>query len=370
MAITAAEIGRRVGCSTATVSRALSSKGSVSAKTREAILKAAREIKAQTVRGQAASPGGRHQKTGAIEVIFYRRSPFERLELHGQQMTVGPLAEHVVEGQFQQSGFALSHSFYRQLVDASVAEVARWGGRAMLQICQSLMDEEFLADLSRPDRSGVILVGEPTEDLGQFIARCPHPLVLVDIVYGSWPDMVTTDNMSGISQAFDHLYALGHRRIGFVGRTNVNFAYRERFTAFRLKMAEAELPVRNDWVYEGYSHIEQATEGVKKLVGQTDRPSALVCSNDCVALGAMRAASELHLRIPDDLSIVGFDDMEASAMVTPPLTTVRVPVAAIGRQAIRQLMIQIQAGVPADARGTCTRLMPELVVRGSTRRCS
>src|SRR5512138_291387 len=105
MPITAAEIGRRVGCSTATVSRALSSKGSVSPKTREAILKAAREIKAGTTRGQVT---GRTQKAGAIEVIFYRRSPFERLELHGHEVTVGPLSEHVRQGQFETSSLALS----------------------------------------------------------------------------------------------------------------------------------------------------------------------------------------------------------------------------------------------------------------------
>ncbi|HEV7298415.1 MAG TPA: substrate-binding domain-containing protein [Tepidisphaeraceae bacterium] len=252
------------------------------------------------------------------------------------------------------------------MADAAITEASRWRRRSVLQLCDDLGSEDLLAELSHPDCSGVLVVGEPSESVGELVARCPHPLVLMDIDHVGWPTVVTTDNAYGIAQAFDHVYQLGHRRIGFVGRSDDNFAHRERYVALKMKMAEADLPVRSDWVYGGLSHVVHAVEGMRKMLSSPDRPTAVICGNDWLAIGALRAAQSLGLRVPQDLSIVGFDGTDAALLATPALTTVHAPVREIGRQAIRQLMIQILAGVSERSSGVRIRLQPELIVRGST----
>jgi LacI family transcriptional regulator len=111
------------------------------------------------------------------------------------------------------------------------------------------------------------------------------------------------------------------------------------------------------------NRIDHAQAGTMRVLGQPDRPTALVCANDCAAVGVVRAAHELGVSIPGQLSVVGFDDADFASLVLPPLTTIRTPTVDIGRQAVRQLMLQIQR---PSLRGTRVRLMPELVVRGST----
>ena len=97
-----------------------------------------------------------------------------------------------------------------------------------------------------------------------------------------------------------------------------------------------------------------------------ERPGGLLCANDCAALGVVRGASSLGMRIPEELSVVGFDDQEFALLATPSLTTVRVPTGQIGRQAVRQLMLQLRVESPRQERGCEVRVKTELVVRQST----
>jgi LacI family transcriptional regulator len=165
-----------------------------------------------------------------------------------------------------------------------------------------------------------------------------------------------------VYQAFDHLHALGHRKIGFIGNeTDLN----ERRMAFFARMGSAGLTVNPRWIYRGPQHIEPTVHGVAKMLAQSDRPTALLCGNDCYAIGVMRAATTMKLEIPRDLSVVGFDDIDASALMTPAMTTVRVPQAQIGLQAARQLLLAAQNGTTPQ-RGCSVRLKTELIVRQST----
>jgi len=354
------------GCSIATVSRVLNNSGAVSAQKREAILKAIRETEFYTSR---ARRGGRRvqskkENTGVIEIVLHRHSPVERLSMRHGELRVGPLVPTKENGPSPRS-FELN-SFHRNIVDGAIEELSRWGFRAQIRMNSNLLDSALLADINGPDRSGVLLIGEYSNDLSQFVRHCMHPLVLVDIIGKGQPDVVTTDNFEGIREAFDHLYALGHRKIGFVGRRDEIIALAERYTAYKLKMTEYGLAIQPEWVYEGYDHIERTAAAVSEMLKHPDRPSALMCSNDCYALGVVRAASALNISIPGELSVMGFDDVDFASLITPPLSTVRVPVQEMGRQAVRQLMIQMKGGSPAKTRGCHVRLLPELIVREST----
>ncbi|HEV7298324.1 MAG TPA: LacI family DNA-binding transcriptional regulator [Tepidisphaeraceae bacterium] len=366
---TIAELGKLAGCSIATVSRALNNSGSVSPKTRESVMKALRT--AQAGQGSIGKNSARRGKAtgrqvGFVEIILHRHTIYERVELNKDGLRIGPLAEQPSTGVLDEQSGALSHAFYRRIVDAAVAELGRWDQRAVMQFNSDLMDGSFLQGLNRPDCNGVILVGEPSPDLGPFIAQCSHPLILADSACDSWPSVVTVDNIAGITMAFEHVYKLGHRKIGFVGAELDNFAAAERFTAFKMRLADVGLPLRPDWVYGGGPQIQPAVRGMTKILSLADRPTALVCVNDWNAIATIRAAESLGLSVPRDVSVVGFDDVEIGSLFNPPLTTVRVPVTEIGRQAVRQLMIQIQAGISTGTLGSKIRLVPELIVRSST----
>lgn len=368
--MTSEEISRMVGCSAATVSRALNNTGVVAPKTREAILRALRDTSHLPQRSGRRQPGAakRGQVGNLVHIIHHRHSPTEKVSLGAGGLNIGPL-HAVSETELSGRSLQRSSSFYRPMIDGAITELEHWGYKAVVQSNTDLQDPEFVADINASGKAGVLLIGEYTPSMKSLVDLCRHPLVLADIICDEAHDVVTIDNLTGITKAFDHLYELGHRRIGFVGRCDENFAYAERFVAFKMKMAEAGLPIRPDWIYEGYSYIETATEGMKKMLSLPDRPKALLCSNDCVAMGVLRAADALGIAVPGDLSVVGFDDMEAASLVTPPLTTIHVPVTEIGHQAIRLLMIQIMSEVRTKHRGCRVRLVPELIVRHTTARC-
>src|SRR5690606_5172684 len=105
---------------------------------------------------------------------------------------------------------------------------------------------------------------------------------------------------------------------------------------------------------------------VAAMLSAADRPTALLCQNDCCALGVVRAASRMGIAIPSQLSVIGFDDVDFAALVTPPLTSVRVNVREMGRRAVRELMIQMNGGAQPHACACRVRLIPELVIREST----
>jgi len=233
----------------------------------------------------------------------------------------------------------------------------------VIRFTSDLGDASTIAEVNKPDHAGLLLMGQYSAQLKQFVESCTHPLVLIDLLHAGSVDCVTTDNHAGVSLLFNHLYKLGHRRFGFIGRCDEVGGFAERFSAFRWKLAEAGLPLVPEWVSVNLNHIEHAQAGTRRILQQSDRPTALICANDCTAIGATRAAHELGVRVPDQLSVVGFDDADFASLILPPLTTIRTPTFDIGRQAVRQLMLQIQH---PTLRGTRVRLMPELVVRASS----
>ena len=365
MAKTVAAISRLVGCSPATVSRAMNNSGSVSPAVRAAVLRAMREANyvPKSVKRRSQGVMIRPTKGDLVEVILHRHTPTEEITLGSDGIEVGPLS--AFDHSFSKPR-RVATSFYRRMIDGAVEELSRWGLKGVLQFNDDLSSHMLQKEVDLPDRCGVLLFGEYSPDLPQFVGCCHHPLVLVDILHDGWPDVVVTDNIFGVSAAFDHLYSLGHRRIGFAGKLDGVLAFAERFVGFKMKMAEAGLAINPAWVHEGPNHIEMTGKAVQQILSQQDRPTAFMCSNDCAALGVLRAANNLGIKVPENLSVVGFDDEETASLVTPALTTVRVPVEQMGRQAVRQLMLQLNSIDGPSMRGCRVRMVPDLVIRQST----
>ena len=362
---TVAEIGKLAGCSGATVSRVLNNSASVKPEIRDAIYKIIRESRYTAHRpGRRGRPLKRQQgqAAGLVEIFYFRDKPMERLTVNQGELELDS-TEHWSSAD-ERDG--ISSSFYQRIIHGASGELADRGYKAVIQTSTSLTSAKSLADVNEPDRAGILLLGEYSPALERFIEQCVHPLVLVDIIHYGQTDVITTDNLAGISQAFDHLYSLGHRKIGFIGKVEGIGGFTERFTTYKWKMAEKDLPVNPAWVYEGPNRIDQTEVGVTEMLKKPERPTAFLCGNDIFAMSVLRAANKLNIRIPQELSVVGFDDVEAASLVTPALTTVRTPVVEMGRQAVRQLMQQITFPQSVRTRGACVRLIPELVIRQST----
>ncbi len=194
------------------------------------------------------------------------------------------------------------------------------------------------------------------------------PVVAVDPHTGS-DDVPTvdSDNRHGAELATQHLLDLGHRRIGFIGgRTDLESA-RLRELGYRQTMSRAGIEPVDSLVYNGGYEPDIARAAAGKLLDLDDRPTALFAANDLSAIAVMEEAAARGLRVPEDLSVVGFDNVPESALTRPSLTTVHQPIQQMGRRAVEILLELLAGRLPATTRET---LPTHLVERRSCSRLS
>lgn len=176
---------------------------------------------------------------------------------------------------------------------------------------------------------------------------------------------VVTDDVRGGFLATEHLLGLGHRNIAHVaGPMHISSA-RDRWAGFISALRANHLPVRKDRAVMGAVRLEDGHRAAQELLGRRVQPTAIFCYSDLVAFGVMRAVSEAGLRIPEDMAIVGYDDMEFCAHAQVPLTTVRIPKRALGEKAVEMLVSMLRNGGQTGTRSA--RLPVELVIRESAR---
>ena len=197
------------------------------------------------------------------------------------------------------------------------------------------------------------------------LRRDRFPFVLVNRGARRAEDLcVQPDNIGGMAQAIKHLVELGHRRIGIVAGPQSTTTGQERLEGARAALRSHRVRLDEDLVVvaEGFAESSGYQAG-RRLLRRTEPPTAIVCANDLVALGALRAAREIGLDVPADLSIVGFNDIPRADLLDPPLTTVHVPQDEMGVRAA-SLLIAVIEGQPVERRRVI--LDTGLVVRGST----
>jgi LacI family transcriptional regulator len=224
---------------------------------------------------------------------------------------------------------------------------------------QAGWERRYLARVSGTLADGVILVTPGSVD-----APAGSPVVAVDHnVRSSALPTVDAENFLGAVAAVEHLLALGHRRIGFVaGRRDLESA-RLREAAYRRALEQAGIAADPELVGEGGYDAESAGAATEALLALDRPPTAIFAASDVMALAAAATAAARGLTIPDDLSVVGFDNVPESALATPPLTTVEQPIRQMGIEAVRILMeLFADPGRPPERVVLPTRL----VVRRST----
>ena len=192
------------------------------------------------------------------------------------------------------------------------------------------------------------------------------PLVFVDVgPKAPRVSNIRVDYADGIRQAVQHLAAFRHERIGFItGPLRLRSAA-ARKAAFLGSMSEIGLPVEPEYIVEGDHRLEGGKSALQKLAELRERPTALLCSNDMTAIGVMREAYELGIKVPQELSIVGFDDIRMAEFMTPPLTTIQMSQSDLARLAFEALLKEVKRETPLPE-GSEYVLKTRLVLRGST----
>ena len=174
---------------------------------------------------------------------------------------------------------------------------------------------------------------------------------------------VKVDNLKGERLAAEHLLALGHRRIAHLTGEVNQASGSARRDGFRHALAAAGVDVPAEYMEPCSYAGKEGYEATRRLLRLPQPPTAIFAGNDRIALAAMEAARDSHVAVPEELSLIGFDDTPPASLVTPPLTTVRQPLEQIGEKAARLLIARVE-GQPVAP--TTHLLEPELIVRGST----
>jgi DNA-binding LacI/PurR family transcriptional regulator len=225
----------------------------------------------------------------------------------------------------------------------------------------------WLDRLTASETDGVILVLTelPAADRAE-LAAMRMPLVVVDPVGQLDPAIpsVGATNWAGGLTATEHLAGLGHRRIGTVtGRMSL-LCSQARLAGFRAALERAGIPADPALIRPGDFTFESALAAAAGMLALKDRPTAIFASSDMQALGVYEAARRSGLRVPEDVSVVGFDDLPMSGWMSPPLTTVAQPLAQMAAMATRTLLAMLDGDT--EAAGTRLELTTPLVVRAST----
>jgi LacI family transcriptional regulator len=196
------------------------------------------------------------------------------------------------------------------------------------------------------------------------IKRLNVPVVLLDQEPGCGFDNVLTDFDSGFADAVLHLKNLGHVDIGFIAGPEGFASVHRRRDAFILAMKTLRLKLHARWIVTGDLHIEGGQAAMEELLAMATVPTAVVTTNDLMAVGALQAAHNAGIDVPRELSIVGFDDLPVSAMLNPPLTTICMSRQEIASRAFSCLLklCRIESKIPGDGH----RIHPALTVRRST----
>jgi len=196
-----------------------------------------------------------------------------------------------------------------------------------------------------------------------LLAKMMVPMVLVNDQYpGEFVHSVMIENVESSRAAVEHLIGLGHRRIAYVGDRYGYQSDAERRTGYKQALTEAGIDCDAELTVAGDSQPAEAVEAVNRLLGLQDPPTAIFCYDDMTALGALRAIQSRGLRVPDDISIVGFDDLFFAAYLEPALTTVRQPMRRMGQMAVENLLKLMAGENPVPQ----VRVAAELIVREST----
>lgn len=338
MATTLKEVADAAGVSPAAVSLVLNGRPGVGSKTRERVTEL------------AALLGYEQRRSRAKEVVHSRGIRFLRIAKHG----------HIINPNHR--------VFIADYIDGLEREAKLHGYRLEIQTIEGFEPAEILASLTSGSLEGAVVLGTELDaaDLALF-RDTPVPVVCIDTCHPHLRcDFVDMDNDSSVYAVVEYLYGQGHRRLGLVkSRIETrNFLARER--AFIECTSSFGLELRADDVFAIDSTFEQGLVEMGGLLSdQRKLPTALFCVNDIIAYASAQALRGLGRQIPDDVSLVGFDDLPSNIYMQPRLSSISVSKQCIGRRAVQCLLDRIKEPTRPFEK---VLIGGELVIRDSVRR--
>ena len=211
---------------------------------------------------------------------------------------------------------------------------------------------------------GVVLMGVDRDDPEvEKLLESGIPIIAVDLaVAGEHASYVASDNVGGARLAMRHLHSLGHTRIATIAGPQEKNPGADRLLGYRAELRALDLEVRPGYEQLGDFYLESGEQAMRALLALPEPPTAVFAAADMMAIGAIRAVQAAGLRVPDDVAVVGFDDIQIAPLVNPPLTTIRQDKLGLGLAAARALIEQIEN---PEMTPPVLTLPVELVVRAS-----
>ncbi|NMB25162.1 MAG: LacI family transcriptional regulator [Firmicutes bacterium] len=342
------DIAAATGLSIGTVSRVLNNSATeagISAKTQERVLLAAQQL------NYTPNKVARNLKLG--------RQPKAILFLYANSAQVGNDA-------------LMIHPFFSHMVQGVYTEVARMRGCYLAYMGINQRNRRQLPELLEQTVTGVITFGLMPEDTWTELGKRNLPTVSIEPYTQDDGHAVYVDNHMAITQGLQHLYQLGHRRISFISlpdgeadrgpmaeRRNAFVTEAMRLGFDETCKVEYVTPAKKSTTHE----IEAVRQGTHRIFAQEKRPTAILTCHDLSAIGVLEGARDIGLMVPDELSVVGIDDIDWAAHTYPPLTTVHIPKEQMGTQAVCMLRRLFRG---QQCRDQVVRIPTRLIVRGST----
>ena len=322
------QVAKVAGVSPAAVSLAFSGKGTISSKLRQHILETAKDLR-------------------------YEPNQWARTLTTGRTRTIGLLSDGV------------TNPFGAEWVMLMEEGARRRGYRVSLGFtdCNEDRAAECLAEFRRFRLDGVIIGSGYASDqrIHDMLATGMPVATPARFVDGLGCTTVEADFDEGIRQVVSYLHGLGHRRTVFLGGANIDSPEMQRTGAYRKYVTEFEMQLREDFIIELQETHRPTIKAFERITSQADQYTAIICYNDNAAFTVIRALAERGLRVPEDVSVTGFDDVPWCEMWQPRLTSVSIQMSAMVEATLNQLIDQIENGTEIRTQ----RFAPTLVVRDS-----
>ncbi len=267
----------------------------------------------------------------------------------------------------------MDNPHYWEYANGAEKEALASGYRLLLSSMELNIEhgEDIFKDLSRQRIDGLILMGsfisrseKSQKTLNQFLKR---QLPIVEIRDNTDTDnnldRVSSDYYLATKEVMAHLLSFGHRQIGLVYGVQEPVLAEDRLLPYQESLRAAGLPVQDDLIIRCGTTIQDGYQAAESLLKRSNKPTAIIAVNDLLAIGAMRAAIDIGLKIPQDLSVVGYDDILLAKFMAPRLTTVSKDAVGVGRAAVKLLLARIQE---PDRPRQMLNVSPRVIIREST----
>lgn len=329
--MTIKEIADMAGVSIATVSLALNNKGNVKQETRKRILELAYQ--------------------------------------HGYNKKKPDVKKNILLIKYVSSGISIEKNgdFIAKIIDAIEQTSSEYGYNINIKNIFASDWQESIYSINQEEFSGIIFLStEAEENLGEQIKSIKIPVVAVDNMFETVDiDAVSIDNCGGIYEAVKYAYDLGHREMGYIN-SSVKFTnIMKRKEGFRKAVKNLGLEFNQDYILEVMPTLDGSYENMLDIIkNKAKLPTIYITGNDTIAIGAIKALKEYGFNVPEDISVIGFDDLPFCTMMDSPLTTMSVNKKSLGERAVRLLIENIDKGNEDTVK---LLLRPKLVERASVK---